>query len=58
MFDYNKAVEELEKIALKVEDPVTGIDEIEKYLERSRELAAACRAYLREERQKVDEMDS
>ena len=56
MFDYNKAIEELEKIAAKVEDPATGIDDIEKYLERSRELAAACRAYLREARQKVEDI--
>lgn len=46
-FDYVKAVEELEAIASKVEDPQTGIGEIEKYMKRSEELVAACRAYLR-----------
>ena len=46
-FDYMKAVEELEAIASKVEDPQTGIGEIEKYMKRSEELVAACRAYLR-----------
>ena len=45
-FDYKKAVEELEAIAAKVEDPKTGIDEIDKYLKRSQELLEACRAYL------------
>ena len=42
-FDYAKAMEELEAIALKVEDPKTGIDDIDKYIKRSQELVAACR---------------
>lgn len=46
-FEYAKAVEELEAIAAKVEDPKTGIGEIDKYMKRSRELIEACRAYLR-----------
>ena len=46
-FDYVKAVEELEALASKVEDPQTGIGEMEKYMKRSEELIAACRAYLR-----------
>ena len=46
-FDYTKAVEELEAIAAKVEDPQTGIGEIDKYMKRSQELVAACREYLR-----------
>lgn len=45
-------------IAAKVEDPTTSIDEIDKYLERSKELAAQCRGYLRAARQKLDSMDS
>ena len=45
-FDYQKAVEELEAIAAKVEDPQTGIGEIDKYMKRSTELIEACRAYL------------
>ena len=55
-FDYTKAVEELESIAVKVEDPQTGIDDIDKYIRRSEELIEACRAYLRGVRQKVDNM--
>ena len=46
-FDYNKAIEELEAIAAKVEDPTTGIGDIDKYLKRSKELTQACRDYLR-----------
>ena len=46
-FDYTKAMEELEAIAQKVEDPKTGIGEIDKYMKRSQELIEACRAYLR-----------
>lgn len=46
-FDYIKAMEELEAIAQKVEDPKTGVGEIDKYMTRSQELVAACREYLR-----------
>ena len=46
-FDYTKAMEELEAIARKVEDPKTGVGEIDKYMKRSQELVAACREYLR-----------
>lgn len=55
-FDYKKAVEELEAIAAKVEDPKTGIDEIDKYLKRSQELLEACRAYLRGARESLVEV--
>lgn len=46
-FDYTKAIEELEAIAAKVEDPSTGIGDIDRYMKRSQELIEACRAYLR-----------
>ena len=46
-FDYTKAMEELESIAAKVEDPKTGIGDIDKYMKRSQELVNACREYLR-----------
>ncbi|MBR5836044.1 MAG: exodeoxyribonuclease VII small subunit [Bacteroidales bacterium] len=55
-FDYNKAIEELETIAAKVEDPQTGIDDIDRYIKRSQELIEACRAYLRGARQNVDSL--
>ena len=54
-FDYNKAVEELESIAAKVEDPQTGIDDIDKYIRRSMELIEACMAYLRGAREKLEQ---
>ena len=57
-FDYVKAVEELEAIAVKVEDPATGIEDIERYIRRSEKLVAACRDYLRGAREKLDGMDS
>lgn len=57
-FDYKEAVRELESIAAKVEDPSTGLDDIDKYVKRSKELIAACRAYLRTVRDKVDKLDS
>ncbi len=56
-FDYAKAVEELEAIAAKVEDPNTVIEDIDKYIKRSEELISACRDYLRGVREKVDAMN-
>lgn len=53
-FDYTKAVEELEAIAAKVEDPKTGIGEIDEYMKRSAELIEACRAYLRGARESLE----
>ena len=57
-FDYAKAIEELEMIASKVEDPATGIDDIARYMKRSDELVEACRDYLRGAREKLDMMDN
>lgn len=57
-FDYAAAVEELESIAAKVEDPNTGIGDIEKYIGRSTELIALCRAYLRSARERLGDMDA
>lgn len=55
-FDYAKAMEELEAIAAKVEDPKTGIEDIDRYIKRSQELVTACREYLRGAREKLDGM--
>ena len=57
-FAYAKAMEELEAIAAKVEDPKTGIDDIDKYIRRSEELVSACREYLRGAREKLDGLTS
>ena len=57
-FDYAKAMEELEAIAAKVEDPKTGIEDIDKYIKRSEELVSACREYLRGAREKLDGLSS
>lgn len=56
-FDYGKAIEELEAIAAKVEDPKTGIEDIDKYIKRSEELISTCRDYLRGVREKVEGMN-
>lgn len=56
-FDYKEAVARLEKIAEKVEDPSTGIDDIDKYVKESNEIIASCRAYLRTVREKLSELD-
>ena len=55
-FEYSKAIEELEAIAAKVEDPKTGIEDIDKYIKRSEELISACRDYLRGVREKVEKL--
>jgi exonuclease VII small subunit len=57
-FDYTKALEELEAIAAKAEDPQTGIDDIDKCIKRSEELINACRVYLRGARETLDGMSS
>lgn len=54
-FEYAKAIEELEAIAAKVEDPKTGIEDIDKYIKRSEELVTACRDYLRGAREKLNQ---
>ncbi len=46
-FDYLETLSRLEQIAAKVEDPATGLPEIEGYLKESSELVEACRKYLR-----------
>lgn len=57
-FDYTEAIAELETIAAKVEDPQTGIDDIDRYMKRTEELVEACRAYLRGAREKLDALSS
>ena len=53
-FDYAAALAELEKIAAKVEDPSTGLEDVDKYIRQSDELIEKCRAYLRAAREKLE----
>ena len=53
-FDYQKALETLEEIAVKVEDPLTGLEDIDKYVKLSDELIGQCRAYLRTVKERID----
>ncbi len=57
-FDYAGAVAELEKIAARVEDPETGIDDIDSYIRKADTLIAECRKYLRTARSKVDSIET
>ncbi len=57
-FDYAKAVAELEKIAAKVEDPATKLDDIDALVARSNALLKGCRAYLRTVKEKIDKLDT
>ena len=52
--DYNEAIAELEKIAARVEDPATGLDDIDRCIRRSDELIGRCREYLRTVRTQID----
>ena len=54
-FDYNKAVREIEEMLQRVEDPSTGLDEIDKCIKRSAELVRECRTYLRTLKTKTEE---
>jgi exodeoxyribonuclease VII small subunit len=54
-FDYSAAVSELEKIAAKVEDPATSLDDIGALVKRSKELIEACRTYLRTVRESIED---
>ena len=56
-FDYTKAVARLEEIAQKVEDPQTGLGDMDKYLAESEELIIKCREYLRSAREKLSDME-
>ena len=56
-FEYSKAMAELEEIAARVEDPATGLDDIDKYIKRSEELIEACRFYLRSAREKIETLN-
>ena len=55
-FNYKDALEELDRIARKVEDPATALDDIDKLIARSDELIARCREYLRTARERLDEL--
>ena len=46
-FDYEASLEKLEAIALKVEDPQTGIDDIDALIKESNRIVQQCRDYLR-----------
>jgi exodeoxyribonuclease VII small subunit len=56
-FDYSKAIQRLEEIAKQVEDPQTGLDEMDKYLAESEELISKCREYLRTAREKLTNIE-
>ena len=56
-FDYAAALAELEQIAMKVEDPETRLDDIDKLVSRSRELLKGCREYLHGVKDKIDSLE-
>lgn len=54
-FDYSKAVEELEQLAQKIEDPSTGIEAADEMVRQSRKLIELCRDFLRSVRDAVED---
>lgn len=54
-FDYTKAVAELDRIAAKVEDSETSLDDIGALVKRSKELIEQCRQYLRTVRESIED---
>lgn len=54
-FDYTKAVAELDRIAAKVEDSETSLDDIGTLVKRSKELIEQCRQYLRTVRESIED---
>lgn len=54
-FDYNKALDRLDEIVRKVEDPKTSLDEIGDLVVESRSLVKDCRDYLRRVRENMEE---
>lgn len=56
-FDYLEAIKRLEEIAVKVEDPDTGLEAVDRYLKEADALVEKCRSYLRTVREKVDALD-
>lgn len=55
-FNYNDALEELEKIANKIEDTSIPLDQIASYIERGNVLVASCKEYLRSLSGKLEEL--
>ena len=54
-FDYDKAIAALEALAAKVEDPSTGLGDIDAYVKEAARLTDQCRAYLRGVRAHIGE---
>ena len=53
-FDYSEALKRLESIAVRVEDPQTGLEDIDKCIREADLLIEQCRAYLRTAREKTE----
>ena len=56
-FDYSKAIAELEEIAKKVEQPETGLDDVDTLVSRSKALLKQCRDYLKDVKEKIDALE-
>lgn len=55
-FDYNETLRRLERIAALVEDPQTGLDDIDRYIREADTLIEQCRGYLRTARERTEKL--
>lgn len=56
-FDYIGALDRLEELAVRVEDPSTGLEEIEQCIKESASIVEECRKYLRGCRDRASQLD-
>ncbi|MDD3272992.1 MAG: exodeoxyribonuclease VII small subunit [Bacteroidales bacterium] len=55
---YREAIEELEKLVVKIEDPSTNIEEIAPLVKRSMELTEICRRELGRYKEEIDKLQT
>ncbi len=57
-FNYTEAMKRLDEIACKVEDPSTGVGDMDEYIKEAETLVKACREYLRSAREQLLEYEA
>ena len=55
-FDYAKALERLEELALKAEDPSTGLSDMDALIKESSQLVERCRKSLRAAQENLENL--
>jgi exodeoxyribonuclease VII small subunit len=55
-FNYSKAIQELDEIAKKVEDPGMKLEEMEALIVKTKSLVEKCHNYLRSAQETIDKI--